>query len=340
MLNTPVSNNSRPVIRQPIELATHVGLKTYNRTFGRVEAALFLAEVVAHLQGRASDAYAAEITQVNAAIARELDRLMGLVTGQARWVEQLLKKNPPAGPVDAVGYTQPACVELTMRTPQVRRYAGLLADLERTLRAIDAAWYAGALNTIAQLQGGNLLFRHFQRSCGVIERLARGLARRVRDEGEAPGYRDMLVKRTGQGPALAEAAPAMADEGAGTMTAGEAESLQATEALVADLSAPDHPLAPPAVEPEAGEPGAGEEGAATGPVEGPTPASAPEGVEPVEPVEPERAGDPSAGDAAAAAPSAALAPAEDDPPAEPPAPEAPSSTRRRLREVLGSARAA
>ena len=150
LLNAPVSSNSRAVICHPLDLATHLGLKTYNRTFRRVEAGLFLADVVAHLQGRASDAYAAEIAQVNVAIARELDRLAALVVAQARWIEHVVRKaaRPPAE--SAVRYTQPARVELAMRTPKARRYAELLAELEQILRALDAAWYAGALDTPAR----------------------------------------------------------------------------------------------------------------------------------------------------------------------------------------------
>ncbi len=71
-LNPKVLDRSRAVVRQPIELATHLGLKLYNRTFPRVEAALYLAEVIVHLQGRASRDYADEIEQVNAAIKKYL----------------------------------------------------------------------------------------------------------------------------------------------------------------------------------------------------------------------------------------------------------------------------
>lgn len=352
LLNAPVSSNSRAVIRHPLDLATHVGLKTYNRTFRRVEAGLFLADVVAHLQGRASDAYLAEIEQVNAAIARELDRLAALVTSQARWIENVLKKHspPPGAGDDVIAYTQPVRVELTLRTPRARRYAELLARLEETLRALDAAWYAGAIATPAQLQGGNLLFRHFHRGCGVIERLARGLARRVRDDGEAPGYRDMLVKRTGRGPERDES-PAVTDEGAAAMTAGEVESLQATEALVADLSAapagydptaPDRSLASP-VRPAAGVGMVGA-GADPDPAKHPTPETVPEAGESVEP-------DMSAGPSgeedaveegtagAEGAPSEEAASTTEANPAEPLAADAAGTRRRRLREVLGGARA-
>ena len=53
-LNAAVSTQSRPVIHHRLVLSTHLGLKTYNRTFPRVEAALYLADVVVRVQGRAS----------------------------------------------------------------------------------------------------------------------------------------------------------------------------------------------------------------------------------------------------------------------------------------------
>ena len=37
-LNPRVFDRSRPVVRRPVELATHLGLKIYHRTFAREEA--------------------------------------------------------------------------------------------------------------------------------------------------------------------------------------------------------------------------------------------------------------------------------------------------------------
>ena len=232
-LNPKVLDRSRAVVRQPIELATHLGLKLYNRTFPRVEAALYLAEVIVHLQGRASRDYADEIEQVNAAIARELDRLTTVAESEARHVGKLAKD--AANEVPEIRYTQAIQLDLTMRTPRARRYATLLTGLERTSRDLDRAWYAGALDTAPRLSRENLLFRNFMRGCGVVERLARGLARRVRDDSETPDYRDMLIKRTGRGPD-ADPAPAIIAEDAADMTAAEAASLQATEAMARALS--------------------------------------------------------------------------------------------------------
>lgn len=232
-LNPRVLDRSRAVVRQPVELATHLGLKLYNRTFPRVEAALYLAEVIVHLQGRASRDYAEEIAQVNTAIGRELDRLTRFAENEARQLGKLA--GDASGDALEVQYTQAIRLDLTLRTPRARRYALLLAGLERTSRDLDKAWYGGALETPQRLERERLLFRNVMRGCGVVERLARGLARRVRDDSETPDYRDMLIKRTGRGPD-AEPAPAVHAEDAADMTAEEAASLQATEAMAQALS--------------------------------------------------------------------------------------------------------
>ncbi|MEZ5580091.1 MAG: hypothetical protein R3F40_12180 [Candidatus Competibacteraceae bacterium] len=232
-LNPQVLDRSRAVIRQPVELATHLGLKLYNRTFPRVEAALYLAEVIVHLQGRASRDYAEEIAQVNTAIARELDRLSAFADHEARQLGKLAVDASGAAP--AIQYTQAIRLDLTLRTPRARRYAVLLAELEQISRDLDKAWYNDALETPQRLERERRLFRNVMRGCGVVERLARGLARRVRDDSETPDYRDMLIKRTGRGPD-ADPAPAVIAEDAADMTVAEAASLQATEAMARALS--------------------------------------------------------------------------------------------------------
>ncbi len=232
-LNPQVLDRSRAVVRQPIELATHLGLKLYNRTFPRVEAALYLAEVIVHLQGRASRDYAEEIAQVNTAIARELDRLSAFADHEARQLGKLAVDASSDAP--AIQYTQAIRLDLTLRTPRARRYAVLLAELEQISRDLDKAWYDDALETPQRLEWERRLFRNVMRGCGVVERLARGLARRVRDDRETPDYRDMLIKRTGRGPD-ADPAPAVIAEDAADMTAAEAASLQATEAMARALS--------------------------------------------------------------------------------------------------------
>lgn len=345
-LNAAVSTQSRPVIHHRLVLSTHIGLKTYNRTFPRVEAALYLADVVVRVQGRASGDYADEIAQVNGAIDRELERLDGFITSQSNRIEKILQKaNPPTHEEgESVSYTRPIQVELAMRTPTVRCYARLLGMLEHTLCKLDNAWYAGAISTAEQLQHGNHLFRNFYRTTGATERLARGLARRVRDDTEMPGYREMLIKRTGRGLDNDEMVPVPA-EGAQEMTVDEANSLQATEALVADLSAAPagyDPTAPDRSQassvPAAAGAGVVEPGAEPGPLAYRAPAELDMSAGPSG-----EAGAVEAGAAVAAdAEDAALAAAKSvaDWPAEPRAPDAAGTRRRRLREVLGGARAA
>ena len=253
-LNPQVLDRSRAVIRQPVELATHLGLKLYNRTFPRVEAALYLAEVIVQLQGRASRDYAEEIAQVNTAIARELDRLSTFADHEARQLGKQVVDASDEAP--AIQYTQAVQLDLTLRTPRARRYAALLAGLEQISRDLDKAWYGGALETSQRLERERRLFRNVMRGCGVVERLARGLARRVRDDSETPDYRDMLIKRTGRGPD-ADSAPAVIAEDAADMTAAEAASLQATEAMARALSsapAAEDETPPPSASSE--EPGA------------------------------------------------------------------------------------
>ena len=238
-LNPQLSDRSQVVFQHPVELATHLALKAYNRTFHRADVALYLAQIVVRVQGQASDAFATEIDQVNAAIDQELRRLEESVTTAGGWIENRLKKARRAVPVGAgVSYTDPVTATLAARTPKARRYARLLGELDQTLRRLDLAWYEGVIEDSERLRHNGTLFRSFQRACGVIERLARGLAQRVREDARepAPAYAEMLVKRTGRGPGM-EPEPDVVDahEDAPLMTPDEAHRLQAMEALAADL---------------------------------------------------------------------------------------------------------
>ncbi|RUQ34899.1 MAG: hypothetical protein EKK71_14785 [Candidatus Competibacteraceae bacterium] len=320
-LNPRVLDRSRAVVRQPVELATHLGLKLYNRSFPRVEAALYLAEVIVHLQGRASRDYAEEIAQVNTAIGRELDRLTHFAENEARQLSKLA--GDASGDAPEIQYTQTIRLELTMRTPRARRYALLLAGLERASRDLDKAWYGGVLETPQRLERERRLFRNVMRGCGVVERLARGLARRVRDDSETPDYRDMLIKRTGRGPE-ADPAPAVHAEDAADMTVEEAASLQATEAMARALSATpvaEDETAPPSVCSEK----------LTETVENPTETT--ETNETDQTAETAKT-DPVAADAGAAMPEAATATAAPEPEV------APTSTRRRVRDLVYNGSAA
>lgn len=237
-LNPQVLDRSRPVLQRAVELATHLGLKLYNRTFRRIDAALYLAEVVTHLQGQASRNYAAEIDRVNDAIRVELARLEALTRSESRRLEKSWRgKDPTKGGAQetaAITYTQPLTVVLTMRTPHMRGYAEVLLAVEALGRALDAAWYNQKLTTVQRLDLELLLFRNCMRASINIERLAWGVARRVRDDTELPNYRAMLVKRTGRDPEAANA-PAVDQESAEAMTPGEAAHLHASETLASAL---------------------------------------------------------------------------------------------------------
>jgi len=246
-LNPQVLDHSRPVLQRSVELSTHLGLKLYNRTFRRIDAALYLAEVVTHLQGPASRRYAAEIDQVNAAIQVELMRLEAFTGSESRRLEKSWrgKDSTQGGAKEtaAITYTQPATVVLTMRTPHMRGYAEVLLAVEALSRTLDAAWYAQRVTTMQRLDLELLLFRNCMRASINIERLAWGVARRVRDDTELPNYRAMLVKRTGRGLEAANA-PAVDQESAEVMTSGEAAHLHASETLASDLLAAESAAAP------------------------------------------------------------------------------------------------
>lgn len=250
--NAPVSTQTRAVLCYPLMLGTHLGVKIYNRTFRRVDAALFLADVLVLLRGRASSEHRAEIAQVNTVIEGEFQRLDRFLADAQRRIEKRFNGGDTSGNPSVTPtllYTQPVTLTLTLRTPRARLYADLLARLEKTLEALDGAWYANQLSTVDHLQQGHDLFRNFYRTCGIIERLAWGLGRRVReaDDGLAvdlPDYHAILLKRTKN--ALAQdGAPELkaTQEATDDMTTEETQYLEVTEALVSALTPTqdDHP---------------------------------------------------------------------------------------------------
>lgn len=254
--NAPVSTQTRAVLCCLLTLGTHLGVKTYNRTFRRIEAALFLADVLVLLRGRASSAHHAEIAQVNTVMEGEMQRLDRFLTDQERWIDKRFKASDLSKntlPDQTILYTQPVTLTLTLRTPRARLYADLLARLEKTLEALDRAWYANGLSTVDHLQQGHLLFRNFYRTCGIIERLAWGLGRRVResDDGlvaDLPDYQAMLLKRTRTQPSLAQedlSELRVTEEANEQMTVEETHYLEVTEALFTALNPEpeDHPFA-------------------------------------------------------------------------------------------------
>ena len=244
ILNPTLSNRSLAVMQQALCLASHVGIKTYNRTFRRMDAALYLAQVVVRVQGQASRDYEPEINQVNEAISAELKRLEDFLRTQDHWLKKQLKQK--SSDVKPVQYTDASTVELTVRTPKGRHYAQLLSQLEDIAQALDQAWYEGVISDVEQLQKTNAIWRASHRTCQIIERLARGLAARVReDRSPSIPYAEMLKKRTGAGPLL-DAEPVISEgaqqDGAFEMTAQEVSALEASVQLAQSFTEPEPPV--------------------------------------------------------------------------------------------------
>ena len=196
-MNPPIIEPSVAVLRRALTLATHAGIKTYNRTFKRIDNACYLAGIVVRLRGQLSRDYAAEIDATNQAVDHELARLaQTLNQRQAQWAKRQTLLDTE------VSYTQPTEVVLSARTPAAARYARLLEQLEAIARLVDRAWYGGALKEQQRLSLGHELYRNSHRATQAIERLAVGLAGRVSDQQRVPNrvYQAMLQKRLGVAP--------------------------------------------------------------------------------------------------------------------------------------------
>ncbi|HRZ06331.1 MAG TPA: hypothetical protein P5102_09305 [Candidatus Competibacteraceae bacterium] len=250
-LNAPITAHSQAAFQQGLTLGTHIAIKTYNRTLNRVDAALYLTTIISRLQGRASRAFEPEIAQVSEAIAHELRRLENFLDHERRAIQKLFKAALPLKEPRSLIYTQPVEVLPRVRTPQASDYIRLIGQLEQTIRQLDQLWALGALIEVEHLQRQNELFRSFIRVCQGIERLARGLARRVQGQDrEGRGvYRDMLMKRTGRSPGQEKPESIPAEESE-NMTGQEAASLVEMETLAFHWSATS-PETDPAADPEA-----------------------------------------------------------------------------------------
>ncbi|MFZ1827641.1 MAG: hypothetical protein WAW42_02490 [Candidatus Competibacteraceae bacterium] len=237
-LNAPITAYSHAAFQSHLRLGTHTAIKTYNRTLNRVDAAFYLTTIIVRLQGSASLRFEAEITQVSGAIAQEVRRLERFLEQEQQVVKKRLNTLPPAKEPVHLVYTQPVEVAPLVRTPKGRDYVGLIGQLEQMTRQFDQLWAAGALTDLEHLQRQREHFRNFSRTCQVIERLARGLARRVQGHNQTVNvtYQDMLVKRTGRGPGQEKPDPVPAEDNE-HMTDQEAESLADLETLAVGLEA-------------------------------------------------------------------------------------------------------
>ena len=165
-------DRSQVMLSYPLSLATRGAIQTYNRTFRRVDAALYLAQIIVRVQGEASRQFALEIQQVNAALDDELRRLEDTLATQRGWMTKR-RAAAPAADAEGVIYTDPATATLGLRTPKARRYARLLTALDQALQHLDRAWYDDAIGDDERLDRSATLIRGFHRACGAIERLAR-----------------------------------------------------------------------------------------------------------------------------------------------------------------------
>ncbi|MCB1795125.1 MAG: hypothetical protein KDJ70_12015 [Candidatus Competibacteraceae bacterium] len=239
--NPHLSDRSQVLFAYPLTLATRGAIQVYNRTFRRVDAALYLAQIIVRVQGEASRQFTHEIDQVNTALDDELRRLEDTLATQRGWMTKR-RAAAPAADAEGVIYTDPATATLALRTPKARRYARLLTALDQALQHLDRAWYDDAIGDDERLDRSATLIRGFHRACGAIERLARGLAQRVRaeDGATAPNatYQAMLIKRTGRGAGEAPPAPPDTDAEWPMMTATEAAGLEDMEQMAAALTRP------------------------------------------------------------------------------------------------------
>lgn len=233
-------DRSQVMLSYPLTLATRGAIQTYNRTFRRVDAALYLAQIIVRVQGAASRQFTHEIDQVNTALDDELRRLEDTLATQRGWMTKR-RAAAPAADAEGVIYTDPVTATLGLRTPKARRYVHLLTALDQALQHLDRAWYDDAIGDDERLDRSATLIRGFHRACGAIERLARGLAQRVRaEDGAAPNatYQAMLIKRTGRRAGEAPPDPPDTDAERPMMTATEAAGLEEMEQMAADLTAP------------------------------------------------------------------------------------------------------
>ena len=143
----------------PLTLATRGAIQTYNRTFRRVDAALYLAQIIVRVQGAASRQFAHEIDQVNAALDDELRRLEEMLASQHGWLAKRLAAS--TAEAEGVIYTDPVTAPLALRTPKARRYAQALTTLDQTLQHLDCAWYDGVITDNERLQRNAQLARDF-----------------------------------------------------------------------------------------------------------------------------------------------------------------------------------
>jgi hypothetical protein len=111
----------------------------------------------------------------------------------------------------------------------MRKFLDLLQQLDARCRGLDAAWFAGVLDTETQLRLTREAARQVSRLAARIDVLARGVARRVLRDDPAPaamGYEALLGRTQPPLPAVvAEPEPEAEAESEEPMATAEAWAL-------------------------------------------------------------------------------------------------------------------
>ena len=197
--------NSLPVLRRELTLHSLTSIKTYQRTYERMEWLLYLADVLVRVRGQASRRFDQEIDQVIAAIESCLTQVETSLKDTRRYYENRLRKAGIDMHSHELDYSHPLIVVLQTRTPLGRRYIQLLANLDRVAQRIDQAWYHGLINARKQLDAHQKLYFALLRTTRRVSILALGLAQRVQDADSATAsidanYANILVSRVGSAP--------------------------------------------------------------------------------------------------------------------------------------------
>ena len=238
----PTIPKSLPVLRRELVLHSLTSIKTYQRTYERMEWLLYLADVLVRIRGEASRRFDQEIDQVITAIESCLTQVETSLKDTRRFYENRLRNVGIDLSSAELDYSHPLTVVLQTRTPLGRRYIQLLEALDTVAQRIDQAWYYGVINARKQLDANQKLYFGLLRTTRRVSILAQGLAKRVQEvDSTTPGldanYANLLASRVGIAPSD-EAPLELVSDG---MTDGEQAELEESRQLAAALAVPFDP---------------------------------------------------------------------------------------------------
>lgn len=183
---------SIPRLRLPVALDSLHAVQVYRRTWAATDYNLYLSAILVRVRGERTQRYAGEIRAVEAAID-------GLFEGPAQYfhdqARHLAAAHPTPTPDLIIAYRHPVRESAEARTPRMRTFLDLLQQLDARCRGLDAAWFAGVLDTETQLRLTREAARQVSRLAARIDVLARGVARRVLRDDPTPaamGYEALL----------------------------------------------------------------------------------------------------------------------------------------------------